>query len=176
MPKFLRTLAAGATVAAAVTMALPGSAAANPDLPFEPGMPGQAFQIPSVVTGDCAGGLEILPFTLNAADFLSFSEPAAPGKSKFKFDLVDGPGKYAQRVEGDVSFGWFNLTTFQSGIVSGPFAEFDNHSTASAFADTGSGLIVAFAQPSATATPKNTPAPIHTPCGFTPSIGVVSAR
>ena len=134
LPKYLRTLAAGATVAAAVTMALPASAAANPGTPFFPGIPGQAFQIPSVVTGACAGGLGILPFTLNSADFLSLGEPARPGQSKFKFDLVDGPGSYAQRVAGDVTFGWFNLTTFQSGIVSGPFAAFDVYSSASAFA------------------------------------------
>ncbi len=175
LPKYFRMLAAGATVAAAVTMALPASAAAaaNPGPPFDPGKTVQPLQIPSVVTGNCAGGLGILPFTLPPAEFQSFGQPF-PGQSKFRFVLVDGPGSYGQRVDGDVTFGWFNLTTFQSGIVSGPFTTVDSSSTASAFADTGSGLIVAFAQPRGTATPRYIPGPT-TPCGFTPSIGVVSA-
>jgi len=74
-----------------------------------------------------------------------------------------------------VTFGWFNLTTFQSGTVSGPFTTVGLFSSAYADAQTGTGQIVAFAQPRGTATPKYTPGPA-TPCAFTPSIGVVSAR
>lgn len=174
LPKYFRTLAAGATIAAAVTTALPGSAAADPSLPFEQGIPGQAFQIPSVITGGCAAGLSPFGFTLSNADFLDVAEFSVPGKSTFKFDVV-APGSNPAQVEGDVTFGWFNLTTFRSGIASGPFVAFDFHSTARASADTGSGQIVAFAQPRGTATPRFTPGPAA-PCGFTPSIGVVSVR